>query len=203
MIEKQPELLPKDFVLEMGGIEYKKLAVIAPRLTIMWGKKAVLVRYYDTNWFGLPGGKIRDDETDGNLLNIGTLPSLKRELEEECGINIDTLKNEVKFLGLAEINAVCETQRKINYILSPIFIVFLAQKHRDLVVKLEQNPDIHMLSLENPGEVLVLPDARMALNLLIKRQKSPGCFLADRDYYFQMEPCMKLLTHRPTWAKTN
>lgn len=185
----------KDLIV---GTEYIK-AVLSPRAILTWDKKIALVEYRDTKWFGLPGGKVNMDEADGNLLDAGAFTTLVREVQEECEVDIQFLENELRFLGLTEVTSIYQTKRKAVYSIAPVFVVLLDDKHGEIIEKLEQ--DTCPLSIDNPGEVLVLPDARMAIHFFLARKGSPGGFLSDKMYYFQMEPKMGLLSQRPAWLR--
>jgi 8-oxo-dGTP pyrophosphatase MutT (NUDIX family) len=63
----------------------------SPRVLILDSDdKFPVVRYYDTRWYGLPGGKVKfaDSPLGANLMGEGAFPTLARETMEELGIDI-------------------------------------------------------------------------------------------------------------------
>ncbi len=180
----------------------------SPRIVLIHKNRVALVRYKDTKWFGLLGGKIKHNETQGNLLSTGAFPSLVREVLEEAGADIFSILGRVRTLGVAEICAVSDTKRTITEYLVPVFFCHLSDEDKNITNSLENNPDIHMLDFNNQGEVSIFPDARFALNAINRGRKTrkpepTPMYLTDAAYYFRIEPKdqMGLLFGPPDWYR--
>lgn len=96
---------------------------IAPRVALLSENNLLLVRYNNTSWFGLPGGKVTENESEmgGNFLSFGAFPNLDREVYEETGEKIGgDLERASACLGLSEIGVV--RGEKITIVYSPVFV---------------------------------------------------------------------------------
>ena len=199
----------KEKVFETGDIVIESIpgvkCVITPRIALVSGGKVALLRYKDTNWHYLTGGKVKHSEAESvNLLSPAeSFHILAREVREEVdGLDIQPLKDSARFIGLSEVNAVYESSKTIINHTSPIFMAIIDDHQVGIRSSLENNPNIHMLPvLESPGEIPVFPDARFAFNTLLRHRGEPGGFLYDGLYFFQMEPEIGLLFSPPDWFK--
>lgn len=161
-----------------------------------------LVPYKNTQWQGLPGGKMKESEViyNVNQLSTGSFPTLVREVKEECGIDISNSLNKSACLGLAEIGVVDGEKKQVTLVYSPVFVC----KTTDLG-KLSSNVKLANINSHLPGPVF--PDTRLALRRLkegIRDEKGPiyPTWLNDRKiYYFEMRPEMKLLIGPPDWMQ--
>lgn len=202
-----PETLP-EIDLSTYERETKTATVCSPRVIIIsLSGEFVLVRYKDTAWLGLPGGKVQTEEyePDGNLLSTAAFPTLEREVGEECGLSIHLEPSKCPCLGLVDIATVDNTQRIVTQHLTPIFI-YLSPAFNSANLKegvVGGNINDH---LGGP----LFPDARVAITHL-KRQWQAGkpifnfesaAFLGpERPLFFQMKPTLGPLWGAPEWYK--
>jgi 8-oxo-dGTP pyrophosphatase MutT (NUDIX family) len=173
-------------------------AVISPRVIILTPRGVPMVRNGD--WLGLPGGKVKIGESFGDLMSIDAFPTLTREVQEECDLDISRfLMDKSACLGLAEINIVDSINRKMRYMLAPIFICLT----KDLP---NGNEDLVWRPLNSESYNNIFPDASFALKHLQQqlKNKSKGFILPEflnKDVvYFQTKPVMMYLPKRPDWA---
>ena len=192
MKEKERDL----FIL---GKESKIRSVVSPRVILLTRNGDFpLVPYENTGWYGLPGGKIKIGEADGNFLSLGSFPTLTREVMEECGVDISDHLTNSCCLGLAEIGAVDNTEKRITFYLSPIFLFFVPD-----LKGTKQGVAIVNLNSHMPWPLF--PDVRMGITYLresIKEQKRGKIFpefLNEEIYYFQLRPEVGLLMGPPKW----
>ena len=174
---------------------------LSPRIIIIDNNANIpLVRYKDTPWFGLPGGKVKEKEAveDANFLSTGAYPTLIREVKEECRIDISDSLRVASCLGVAEIGIVDSVKRVVNYSLSPIFVC-----RREGLSDVNNDTQLFNLRSYLPGPIF--PDARLAIRVLkdsIRTKKGPiqPAWLNDgRVIYFEMKPQMRLLMEPPNW----
>lgn len=179
--------------------ESKIRSVVSPRVILLTRSGDFpLVPYKDTGWYGLPGGKVKISEADGNLLSLGSFPTLRREVIQECGINIAGYLADSCCLGLAEIWAVDNTERRMTFFLNPIFLCFIPDLNG-----IKQGVAIANLNSHIPGPLF--PDARMGITYLResireqKRGKILPKFLNDGTCYIQLKPEVGLVIGPSRW----
>lgn len=156
----------------------------------------ILVRYGDTPWFGLPGGKVKAGEyqPDSNLLTDAAHPTLIREIQEECGFDISPHLAGSFCLGLAEVTAIDNVKRLATHILTPIFICPVPQiRENDL------KPGTIVMDIGNHLPGPLFPDARIAITHF-KGQRA-GYLGPERLIFFQMRPRLGPLWEAPGWYK--
>jgi len=183
------------------GDERTRSAVITPRIILLTQRGIPMV---ETNgWLGLPGGKVKENECDGNLMTTDAYPTLIREVEEECGFDISGhLRQSSACLGIVtDLFRVDSEAKTIKEMVVPVFLCKapdLAGGRRDIVWR-----DIFSDSFEK-----VYPDAGLALRYLQQKIKSgvKGSiepeFLNHGIIYFQTRPSMKRLSVRPGWFQS-
>jgi len=185
----------------LASLHEKAGTSVSPRIIILdWDANIPLVRYKDTPWFGLPGGKANEGEATeaANFLSKGAYPTLIREVQEECGIDITESIKTAPCLGLVEIGIVDNISRFVNYSIAPIFVC----KNVNLT-GVSDNTQIVNLRSHIPGPIF--PDARIAINALKEgaRQKKgpiePQWLNDGRIFYFEMKPQMRNLPGSPEW----
>ncbi|KKQ36744.1 MAG: hypothetical protein US53_C0039G0001 [Candidatus Woesebacteria bacterium GW2011_GWA1_37_7] len=117
----------EDFIIP--NKDSKLQSVISPRLIVRLDHRVVLVRFKETSWYGFPGGKLKFNEytEKSNLLDVGSFPTLQREVKEECGIDISILKDKIRFFGLSEVKIVDEFKKNIRNFLSPFFYISIKE----------------------------------------------------------------------------
>ena len=174
----------------------------SPRLIMLEpGGNIILVPYQDTNWLGLPGGKVNMAEAlkGGNLESTGAFPTLVREIWEECGIDVSKrLRKSAACLGLAEITAIDEQRKQATRILSPIFICTI-----DDFGGIDDRARVVNIWRSFPGPLF--PDAQLGITRLKKVITSeepliPVCLNAELPViYFEMVPQMRLQMGPPNW----
>jgi 8-oxo-dGTP pyrophosphatase MutT (NUDIX family) len=174
---------------------------LTPRLIILDGNgNFPLVRYKDTDWLGLPGGKAKKNEVEegANFLSSGAFPTLIRELREECDIDISDYINGAACLGLAEIAVVDSVNRQVNFTFTPIFICRTSE-----IGAVSEITQVVNLREHLPGPLF--PDAQIAIKFLKEGSRSKKGpiqpeWLNDRQvYYYEMLPQIRLLTAPPDW----
>lgn len=164
--------------------------VVTPRVLLVSGEQVALVRHTTTQWLGLPGGKVKQNEIDGNLIGPGALPTLTREVTEECGrapsfiFGINILP-----LGIAEVNAINETERYLTLYLTPVFI-------SKSPASVQYNNNVVFINPHNPLPSNLYPDARISIDAFIEKR----LWWLNRDaVYFQTHPTPMYLAGPPVW----
>lgn len=192
------ERISGDFYLNESE---KYRSTITPRVILLDGEgNFPLVSYKNTRWFGLPGGKVSKQEVAGNanFLSTGSFPTLAREVEEECGIDIARGLAKSACLGLAEINIVDETRKACTLNLTPVYVCRVDNLDglNGEVVAVNINDHI-------PGPLF--PDARLAIKYLKEGRKTkkghitPNWLNGGKAYYFKLHPKPHLLDEPPSW----
>jgi 8-oxo-dGTP pyrophosphatase MutT (NUDIX family) len=154
-------------------------------------------------WLGLPGGKVKENECDGNLMATDAYPALAREVKEECGFDIsEPLRQSSACLGIVtDLIRVDSEAKTIKEMFVPVFLC----KAPDLS---GGSKDIVWRDLSSNSFEKVYPDARLALKYLQQKVKSgmkgpiiPE-FLNHKIIYFQTRPSMRYLPTRPEWTQS-
>jgi 8-oxo-dGTP pyrophosphatase MutT (NUDIX family) len=151
-------------------------------------------------WLGLPGGRIKNDEREGNFLNVrDTLPTIAREFLEECGVDILEYLDTARCLGITEIAEVNSDKKQITERLAPIYLC--------AVPKLELREGVVFKNLRDHFEGPLYPDARISIEYFKRclREHPAGAITPiflnfDRMYYFQTHPTKGYLWGKPVWA---
>lgn len=164
-----------------------------------------LVSYQGTDWYGLPGGKMKAHEAEaageGNFLHRGAFPTLSREVEEECGLDVSAFLRVSGCLGLAEVGEVDSLAKEVIIFDTPIFVCLVPSlegvKKGVLIVNIKS----HL-----PGPLF--PDARMGIDRLRAvigtRDRGPihPEFLNKGGIcYVQVRPQLKPLMGPPDWIR--
>lgn len=215
MFERQLELWPganqDAFNLIRPRLKEMRLST-SVRLAIHHEGKLFLVKYQDTDWWGLPGGKPESGETDGNLYDIGATPALTREMFEECQVDIEPIAINLKRLGLAEVVSIDDIRKVATHNLMSIFFVHLQDEepeHRKIIDSLLNNKNIYAYHIfNNPEHLHLFPDAQAVINTIrqgIKaarqenKENTPSEWLTPDLIYFQIAPTPKPLYQIPDW----
>jgi len=175
---------------------------VSPRVIILIGKEEfLLVPYEATRWLGLPGGKVKESEVakKSNFLSSGAFPTLSREVKEECGIDISGSLETSYCLGLAEINIVDNSIRRITLSYAPIFFCPVSR-----IGKVKKGVRIVNIRSHLPGPLF--PDARMGISrlkeILEADKRGPAYFEFLNDEcacYIELRPKVKQLMGPPDW----
>jgi 8-oxo-dGTP pyrophosphatase MutT (NUDIX family) len=191
---------------EKGDLYFNKgeswEACISPRILLVGDKgKFPLIKYRVSPWLGLPGGKMKWEEfpEGANALSFGAFPTLVREVEEECGLNIAGYLEGMACLGLAEINIVDNDARQILVSFAPIFVGLAP----DLTFKdVSERTHLARLGEHLPGPLF--PDARLALAHYERKRGSEEQitpeWLGEERIFFEHRPQVRLLMGPPSWA---
>lgn len=201
-----PETLP-GVDLSTYDVEKRTKTVCSVRVIIISSTgKFILVPYQNTNWLGLPGGKVKTGEyqTDGNLLTTAAHPTLIREVKEECGIDISFyLARSFFYLGLAEVTAIDNTRKIATNILTPISVCSVLQ-----IKKNDLKPETVVMNIEDHLSGPLFPDARIALTFLKKLWQAerllpvlPVYLSSEKPIFFQTHPTVGPLWGPPEWYK--
>ena len=175
-------------------------ACISPRIILIGDDiKFPLIKYRTPPWLGLPGGKMKWEEypEGANALSIGAFPTLIREVEEECGIDISNNLEQTACLGLVETNVVDQIKRRILVYVTPIFVSFAPDLEFNDVSK-----RTHLVSLKEHIPGPLFPDARLALASLKSRWGKPISpeWLGEERIFFEHRPRVRMLMGPPGWA---
>ena len=195
--------LGKDIALKSAE---HQVTVFSPKAAILLADRTLLlVRHHDSNWFGLPGGKVKKGEwpRDVNLLGTAAFPTLARELQEELEVDLKPILPRSKFAGLAEYVLIDSPKRVATHVFEPVLALTLDAQEGELFNHLQGNPNYCFYRLGgHPGQAVVFPSGRMLISALEGRTKERlGGWLADSLYYFQMRPQMQPLFHAPNWLR--
>ena len=187
--------------LEQSSAQEKVREPLAPRVIILdKAGNLPLVEYKKTGWFGLPGGKVEEDElTEGvDYLSSGSFPTLIREIKEETEIDVSGFIHDSACLGIAEIGVVDSVEKRIDFNISPIFVCRM-----DTIEGASKKTKIANLNSHLPGPIF--PDARLAIGRLkegLRDEKGPiepKWLNEEGVFYFELRPKMRLLFGPPSW----
>lgn len=190
---------PKDQDLFVNGDPGLRTCVSSRVMIVDQTGRLLLVRHKQTDWWGLPGGKVQTAEglKGENLLADGAQPTVAREVSEECGLDITG--SALVCLGLAEIGIVDGLARMVTLALTPIFACRL-----DRCLE-EWTRDVRLVEALGHIHGPVFPDVRMGQVRLREvvaarsRPVHPEFLNRGAVCYFMMKPHMGLLTGPPTW----
>lgn len=121
-----------------------------------------------------------------------------REVEEECGINIDKFLTSTACLGLVDIAAVDHHARRVTRIMTPLFVCNGVLKGI--------TPGTLMANIREWPPSPLFPDASIGIAYVKEHLKAVGRILPQwlNDggiIYFSMKPRMGLLMGPPDWLK--
>jgi len=151
-------------------------------------------------WLGVPGGRVKKSEAEGNLVSRGAFSTLIREFAEECGIDMSPYLSKSACLGIAEVTEVDTEKRRITERLTPIFVCEIPDS---ALSTLRAREDIVVVNIFShlPGPLYL--DARMAITYLKWKIDEGRGFGAPVPLnitgkcYFQTRPAKAYLFGRP------
>lgn len=197
-MHEQLVLWPKDYG-DVGG-NYK--TAISPRVFLVIkgeeGPRVLLVRFKNTNWFGLPGGRMNENEVLSGVNLISpqwAFPAIQREVLEETNVDIGGLRESLQFLGLVDLTGINNVTEVATYFTTPIYFCYADQS----IIPNKLDKNARLLRIDERGTVPLFPDARLAFQTYVRR-KEVGEFLGGGGMiYFQTSPQPMILNGPPSW----